>query len=245
MHNEELHIKDFTVKLCDFLILNKELDAKLLIVNDNSSDKTLNEIKIAFQEVKKKSTNEFFSVVTSTLNKGYGNAIKFGINSIKFENWDYCIIMDSDGTNPIEDIAKFCKQINLGFRYVKANRYFFHKNTSGYQQNLKRGFLSKLAHYIVNFLVNSNCLDPTNGFRAFGKELSDIVTNNSGGFSSIVEEWIKVEELGIEIGNINSNLGSRTKDQRITSFRYDAKTIISYLKPILSYFWRKNVKLFM
>jgi hypothetical protein len=171
-------------------------------------------------------------VQTSNESRGYGNAVKEAFKLNFKKEPDFYIIMDSDGTNPIEDIAKIYERSQLGFRYVKANRYFTESNFGKNFGSFQRSLLSKIAHKVISIVVKSECLDPSNGFRGIGSEFKSIVLQNTSGFSSIIEEWVRIEEMGIKISNFNSELGSRDAGQRKSSFNYSFSTMYQYLKPI-------------
>lgn len=235
VYNEESGISNFINNLYNFLNSTFASRSTISIINDNSTDATFDKL-IDFKNskmVEGNSNNCEIFISTSNCTKGYGNAVKeaFKINYNK--SIDFYIIMDSDGTNPIEDINKIYERIQLGFRYIKANRYFSNSNFGKSYGSFQRSILSKIAHKVISIIIKSECLDPSNGFRAIGSEFKSIVLQNSSGFSSIIEEWIMIEELGIKVSNFNSELGSRGTNQRKSSFNYSISTVIQYLKPIL------------
>ena len=235
VYNEESGISNFIHNLYYYLNSTFSSRSTISIINDNSTDDTLNKL-IEFKNSKmaeESSNNCEIFISTSRRPRGYGNAVKeaFEINYNK--SIDFFIIMDSDGTNPIEDINKIYERIQLGFRYIKANRYFSNSSFGKSYGSFQRSILSRIAHKIISITISSECLDPSNGFRAIGSEFKSIVLQNSSGFSSIIDEWVRIEELGIKISNFNSELGSRGINQRKSSFNYSISTMLQYLKPIL------------
>jgi glycosyltransferase involved in cell wall biosynthesis len=239
--NEEVGIKIFVQDLFNFLSSEFPYESTIIIVNDNSTDGTLTELYNLKNSLRHSGSLEFCELIIHTSNnsRGYGNAVKEAFKFDYKREHDFYIIMDSDGTNPVEDILQIHNKIQLGFRYIKANRFFSNSNFGKDARSFKRSILSSIAHKVIRSIVKSECLDPSNGFRAIGSEFKTVVQQNSGGFSSIIEEWVKLEEMGIKISNFNSKLGSRDKDQRKSSFDYSLSTIFQYLKPILFMSFRR------
>ena len=232
--NEEVGIKSFVQKLYNFLSSEFPYTSKIIIINDNSTDRTLSKLDDLKNSLKPLGSSDVCEIVIQTSNesRGYGNAVKEAFKLNFKKEPDFYIIMDSDGTNPIEDIAKIYERCQLGFRYVKANRYFTDSNFGKNFGSFQRSLLSKIAHKVISIVVKSECLDPSNGFRGIGTEFKSIVLQNTSGFSSIIEEWVRIEEMGIKISNFNSELGSRDAGQRKSSFNYSFSTMYQYLKPI-------------
>lgn len=98
IYNEEKNINIFLpdiIKYCSDLVYD------LILVNDGSIDSTediLKNYKIS-KNVK---------IINHKLNKGYGAAIKLGIENADTE---YCITIDADGQHQLEDIEKLFKKI--------------------------------------------------------------------------------------------------------------------------------------
>jgi glycosyltransferase involved in cell wall biosynthesis len=233
--NEENGIELFVNNLYSFLSANFPYRSTITLINDNSTDGSLSILENFKHSNESLDSLSICDIIihTSSISRGYGNAIKEAINFDYEKDHDFYIIMDSDGTNPIKDIAKIYERVQLGSRYVKANRYFLNSNFGKSFGSIQRSILSKIAHKVINIILKSECLDPSNGFRAIGSEFKSIVLQNSSGFSSIIEEWVRIEEMGIKISNFNSELGSRGTNQRKSSFNYSISTMLQYLKPIL------------
>jgi len=79
-------------------------DLKILIVNDGSTDNTLELLKSI------NLSDSQINFISHRSNKGYGKAIKTGI---KLTDTKYVATMDADGQHNIEDIQKLRKLINL------------------------------------------------------------------------------------------------------------------------------------
>lgn len=69
---------------------------KIIVVNDGSIDQTK-------EEVSKYLENRILTLINHKVNRGYGGAIKTGLNSV---STDYVITFDADGQHKLEDIDK-------------------------------------------------------------------------------------------------------------------------------------------
>ena len=92
-YNEEKGVIQTLEKLIGILD-HSNYETELIVVNDGSTDKT--------QEILEQSDLEF-RLITHNVNKGYGAALKTGINRSTYEN---IVIIDADGTYPEEDVQK-------------------------------------------------------------------------------------------------------------------------------------------
>lgn len=98
VYNEESNLPEFINEIEGFAENN---NFGIVIVNDGSEDdsyKTLNKYK----------NHDFIKIIGHKINKGYGAAIKLGIESADTE---YCITIDADGQHSLEDVDKLYQQI--------------------------------------------------------------------------------------------------------------------------------------
>lgn len=209
----------------------------LLIVNDGSNDETLSEIK------KLESQNSRVEVLDLQKNSGYGAAISEGYRYASRYS-THVLYMDSDLTNSPDDIQRFYDSLSQGNDYVKATRFAHGGGMSNVP--LFRKLHSTLGAKLARYLMNKNISDPTNGFRAIKVGLIDYTSITSTGFSSILEELYLISKIkDIKVANVPVILGSRSGDQKKTSFTYGYKTYLAYLKPcVISFYERiKNGRL--
>jgi glycosyltransferase involved in cell wall biosynthesis len=147
LYNEEPRINNVLKKL-------KKYD--LILVNDGSTDKTL-EIIQKFKNAK---------VISYKKNKGKGYALKRGIAYAKKNKYDRLILMDGDGQhNPIE-IKKFIKKLDEGYDFVIGSRFI--KNNSNIP--LSRRIILYGGKIIEKVLIGIELTDAHNGYRAMNKK---------------------------------------------------------------------------
>jgi len=108
-YNERLNICLLIKKIITFL----KKDFEIIVVDDNSPDKTVEEVKKNFKN--KKEIKVFFR----KKEKGLGAAILFGIKKAKGE---IIVGMDADFNHPPELLPKLIKETK-NFDFVVASRF--------------------------------------------------------------------------------------------------------------------------
>jgi dolichol-phosphate mannosyltransferase len=136
--------------------------------------------------------------------------------------------MDSDLTNPPEDVLKIGALAAQGHEYIKASRFVPGGRMDGVPP--RRAVFSRAGNVVAARLYGTGISDPTNGFRAMKTELATRWPVTERGFASIVEELDWALRDGIVPVEFPTVLTSRTADQRGTSFGYTPKVLATYLR---------------
>lgn len=127
------------------------ISSEVLVVDDGSTDRTGS---IALEKGAK--------IVTHAINLGYGAAIKSGVKVAKYST---IILLDADGTYPIEVISSLMDSIPLYDMVVGAR---IGKDVSiPFFRRLPKWILNQVA----NYLSNSKILDLNSGLRAIKKDV--------------------------------------------------------------------------
>jgi len=139
--------------------LNKTLSEtgiphEIVLVNDGSRDKT-KELAAQFPEVR---------VINHPINIGYGNALKSGIKSARYE---WIGIVDADGSYPIEDIPQLITEMQNGFDMVIGSRI----NTGQMDKPVKKIF-RWIYKTILKLVVKGSIEDANSGFRIFKRDMA-------------------------------------------------------------------------
>lgn len=116
--------------------------ATLLIVNDGSRDRTG---EIVGQLVGRTGNNNQLQMISHTVNKGYGAAIRTGIKFAIDNDYNYAIFMDSDLTNHPKYLKTFYEKMLEGWDYIKATRY----SKGGGVKGVGYSYLMRIAALLI------------------------------------------------------------------------------------------------
>lgn len=153
--NEEDNIQNTVNQAIE--VLNKIANKwEMIVVNDGSRDNTGGVVN------KLAKNNKRIRLISHRLNKGYGAAIKTGLNNCRY---DLIAHMDSDGQFSFADIELLLEHIHhadlvLGFRKQRIDSYY-------------RRILQKILWLADWFLFGLKVKDVDCGFKLFKKEVVD------------------------------------------------------------------------
>lgn len=220
MYNEEKNAK----KCIDTVVKEiKELpqEAKLIVINDGSKDKT-STILSQQKELYKK----YIVVLTHKKNKGYGAATQTGIEYAIHNNFIWVLHMDSDLTNDPKYIKDFFKKATDNVDCVKASRYISGGVVIGV--STYRKFISTIGNYIARLFFNVGISDCTNGFRLVRVKKLNGAHFTESNFSIILEELLYLKKQKAHFAEIPYTLTARS-DSR-SKFNYKPQIFYSYFK---------------
>ncbi len=159
LYNEEKTIRS----ILEDLPRNKSIE--IIIIDDHSSDNSLNEIRKVEGYGK-------FKIIRHLTNSGYGNAI---ITGMRYATGDVIVSMDTDGQHSPADIFNLIKPIfdgeadyTIGSRYLGTYHYHLPIAT-----RLGEVLIEKFLHFFFGIKIMNN----QNGFRAFDKKLIPLFNN--------------------------------------------------------------------
>jgi len=153
VYNEERSIAKVLQGLSE---LSKDLEKEIIVIDDGSEDGT----PAVLKELANRHT---LRLVIHEENQGYGISIKEGIRKAKYSK---ILIVDADGTYPLEAIPKLLEHLNTKDMVVGAR--IGKKVNFPAVRRIAKSFLNKLASY----LVNRNIPDLNSGLRVFDKKIA-------------------------------------------------------------------------
>tara|TARA_B100000886_G_scaffold166293_1_gene113599 strand:+ start:4259 stop:4972 length:714 start_codon:yes stop_codon:yes gene_type:complete len=137
-YNEQKTIGKVVSIIKKSLKISKIFNYEIIIVNDASTDKTINELN----KIKEKK----LKIVNNYKNLGLGKSV---LKGYKLAKGKYCMYVPGDNTHPVQGLVMILKKINflkeeLIIPYVKDNR----------SRHFLRVLLSSIFTITVNFLFN-------------------------------------------------------------------------------------------
>ena len=200
-YNEAKNIGLFIEKI---LKLNINLD--LLIIDDNSPDKTWEIVN----DYKK--NNENIILIKRETKQGLDTAHKLAFNYAREHKYDYFISLDADLSHDPTKIPNFLDELEnqsfvIGSRYIRDG-----KN----EMKLRRYFLSAFGNKIIKFVLGINCNEFTSSYRAFNlNKLKNFDINkvSSKGYSFFMETIYLLNVTGNSIKQIPIRFKDRAKGE--------------------------------
>ena len=154
VYNESTNIEKLVPEIIHSL--TKYQKYELILINDGSSDNTL-------EVIEKITKNYSLLLINNETNKGQSFSIWTGI---KKSNYNTIVTLDGDGQNNPNDIPKLLDE------YFSKKLYSL---IGGIRKNRKDNFLklisSKIANQIRSFILKDNCVDTGCSLKVFDKEI--------------------------------------------------------------------------
>lgn len=190
----------------------------IIVVDDGSQDDTT------------KNAKETGAVVlTHSLNRGKGAAVKTGMEATKLLGADIAITIDGDGQHNPKDIAEMITKLHKGYDVVMGSRLKECKGMPWYK--IIHNHIGNMAVYILYGLWVS---DSQSGFRAYSKKaLSEINTKtdryeyDSEVIYEIKKNKLKFIEIPIEVRYTAYSMGKQHKMNLKNGIKTFVKMILS------------------
>jgi glycosyltransferase involved in cell wall biosynthesis len=206
-------------------------EALVIAVDDGSADESAAILERLATEL------ALLRVERHAANAGYGVALRTGTAAAAALGIDYVAFIDSDLTNPPEDLLRIGELAAAGHEYIKASRFVRGGRMEGVPA--ARAAVSVAGNAVGRLLFGTGVRDVTNGFRAARTELLCSWTLTEPGFAVIVEELDWALRNGVEPVEFPTVLRSRTTEQRPTAFAYSPRLVLTYLRYPMRAFGRR------
>lgn len=153
-YNEEASLREFLPELISFVNAN---DLYLIIVNDGSKDETLSVLN-------KFEGTERFTFYSHKVNRGYGGAIKTGIQNAVT---DFVITIDADGQHDLNDVLALRDMIAKTDADMIVGSRLAHKDASLY-----RGIGKSLIRWFAKLLLPVHINDINSGMKIYNTAMA-------------------------------------------------------------------------
>ena len=174
------------IKKAQSYFTNNNIDGEIIIADNGSTDGS--------QELAQK----LGAKVVSIPEKGYGNALKGGINQAK---GDYIIMGDADDSYDFSKLELFINKLNEGADFVIGNRF-----KGGIEKNAMPFLHKYLGNPVLSFLgrlfFNSKIGDFHCGLRGFTKEAYQKLELTTSGMEFASELIVKAHLNNLNIAEV-------------------------------------------
>ena len=215
-YNEEKNI----IGLIDEIFnLIKKRDYEIIVVDDGSTDSTVNKIFNNYYN------NKNIKVIQREYDRGLLQSVKFALQSMSGEHF---VVMDADRQHSPSDINYLIENLNvydlvIGVRDLKNLK----------QISQKRAFLSKVFNKIIKLVLSVKISDPLTGFFAGKISLLNkkfFLLSNSG-FKVLLDLIFSNKNKNIKICEKEINFNPRIQGYS----KLSSQVAFSFLTQLISY----------
>ena len=197
LYNEEANMNSLVDSLID-LRKRERWDCEIVLVDDNSSDKT-GEICDNYAK------NKFIKVIHRKKgDNGMGSALREGTKKARGE---VIIWTMGDNSDDINTFPKLVNKLNKGYDMVFGSRYM--KGGTRGDLDLIKASVSGGYTFVCKLVFGFPVHDITNAFRCFRKEVFDKIKLESSDFAISPEFAIKAHLKGFKLGEVPTTYSNR------------------------------------
>lgn len=198
-------------------------EIKVLIVNDGSTDRTI-------EVAKKHGISDF---VNFTHNKGLAKAFNAGLNKALEMGADIIVNTDADNQYNASDIEKLVRpiidgnaDIVIGSRPVNKISHF----------SIIKKMLQNFGSFVMRCVSSTSVKDAPSGFRAFSRNAA-IQMNIFDNYTYTLETIIQAKAKGLVIENVEIDVNPELRRSRLFSnmFVYIRRSIFTMLRMFIVY----------
>ncbi len=199
-YNEELNITE-TIATIHAIQEQVKLPHKLIVVNDNSTDRT----REVVQELLGKYDN--LVLINRRGNHGLGRCLNRAYEEV---DGGVIVAVMADLADDVKDIPRLLDKIKEGHDLVSASRYV--PGGSGEHEDRFKHFLSRLLGRALQVLVGLPTNDATNAYKMYRAEILDrIGILKSDNYTTGLELTVKANLKGFKIAEIPTVWRDRTE----------------------------------
>ncbi len=220
-YNEEGSVVETVTRIRTVLA---DREHEIIVVDDGSSDDTA-----------RLAASAGAHVVSKVHNVGYGHSLKLGIASATH---DTIVILDADGTYPVEEIPRLLARYEEGFDLVVAARTGAH-----YRESALKHPLRVVLKALVEFTAGRRIPDVNSGLRVFSKKtVTPFFPNLSDSFSFTTSQTLAYMLRAKFVDYIPVDYHKRVGETKVRLFRDSLRTLQFIVQAILHY---NPLKLFL
>ncbi len=199
VYNEEFRIKNTLENITNYFS-DKNFKYELILVNDGSSDNTVDVIKTFKNKINNNSKNFELLILNNDKNKGKGFSVRKGVLNSKGK---FVLFSDADLSTPIEEFEKLYHYLQNGFNIAIGSRALKDSNII-IRQNKVRESMGKLFNLLIRKITNLNYFDTQCGFKCFDRKTVNSIFPylKINDFSFDIEILYLAEKQGLKIEEV-------------------------------------------
>jgi dolichol-phosphate mannosyltransferase len=213
-----------------------EIDVDILIVDDSSSDGTI-------EVAEKLNATNRISFISRPSKLGLGSAYLAGFNRCLELGYEYIIQMDADGSHQVKDLVRMREAIamNQGIDLVIGSRWIPGGKVENWAK--RRELLSRVANKYSKAILGTKVNDMTAGFRIYRASLlkkMNLQAIASQGYGFQIEMTREALRVGASTTEIPITFIERTMGKSKMSNKIVREAIVNVTKWGLIRFWRRS-----
>lgn len=206
------------------VLASRPAGARIIIVNDGSTDSTADELRALAAEV------PMVDVVTHPVNRGLAAALKTGIARACATNCDAAVFLDSDLSHRPSDMPKMLDAISNGADVVLGSRFVPGGGMQGVP--MWRVMISRAGNTFGRLVLGVPFRDLTTGYRAVRRIVLEKIQLGEDGFTIQLESVIRAYAAGFRVVEVPIVLGTRLHGA--SSMNYNAQLFRDYWRLLMS-----------
>jgi dolichol-phosphate mannosyltransferase len=177
------------------VVIGSGLSTEVVVVDDGSSDKTLDVARRAAVELP---LLHLSVLETAHPGGGFGPLLRFGA---AYASARYVVVLSSDGSDPIELIPEMVAALRGGAQLVICSRYQDDRPSPSVQRRFRT--YQRIYRTAIQLVVGRPIADSTNGFRAFDRRFALALGLSSQRLSIFPELTFKTLLAGGAIAHVD------------------------------------------
>lgn len=196
-YNEEKNIKNTVDSIRKYAKEYPEPTIDYIVINDGSSDTTLNICK-----------NYNIQCINLIQNLGIGGAVQTGYIYAKLKNYDIAVQFDGDGQHDINSLNVLIAPIlENSADFVIGSRFI--DGTSTFKSTFMRRIGINYLSFLIKSLTFKKIFDPTSGFRAANKNAINLLAEDYPVDYPEPESIVTLLKNGLSLAEVQVNMFHR------------------------------------
>ncbi len=205
--------------------INTELNGNIIVVDDNSEDKTGEAVRsLGLENVK---------VFIRTNERGLGSALRYGISKALEVGSSLIVTMDADFSHDPVYLKSMIGRAGEGYDLVIGSRYI--KGGKIENWSYKRKMISWGANLLVRLLLRSPLRDNTSNYRVYSRyaALSALNCNSANGYEFQICAIFKILKSKMRVSEVPITFRDREKGKS----KLDYSQILNWFTYLLKLYF--------